>query len=984
MRLFNIEIGKRRERDVYTGRSQGNFVSRWARPPSRNTEEWLAAFSTSPRLEVVDRIASDLAGLKGRLFRINEDGTEKEISVHPFLDFMARPNPLYEMTGSAVWRLHEIYLMLVGESYMLVERDSSGFPLELWNVPPHWVKMTPYLGNPTYTILSPGGLTMTVPVDDMFVMKQLNPLDPFMRGLGIAESIADEVEIDEYAAKFQKRFFYNDATPPVVFIMPDATDEQRETFMARWNKKHKGVENSHRAAAVSGNVTVHEVGKGEGKNLGFLESRVAMRDAVLEHFGMPREIMGITENSNRATADAAQYIYAKNVLTPRISMREEAINTQLLPMFGDGLVWRYDPVIPYDKAFDKEKALDAYKEGLITKNEARGLMDYPAVEGGDVFRMPDGCLFLHEGEDPVEVMRELMVSRLIPENASGIAVQGQANISGKGRDLYLTRFRVRGSHGGKGHAEKTGNQEAEGQNPGGQDLNGQNPKGQKPQAQNPKDKECHGHKFRDQKAHAPDVAAMLRSEDRAAEENAKLFKAAVMKHFRSQQAKIVAVFGTKAKDDPLSPVADYIQPDGTLDQEKWAELSEAEQRRLAGEVASGILDWKGKEARNLVELLRPLWEKSCDDGAGITAEYYGVFAIKRPDFVEKAKKYCGKRVVGIEETTRDNIADIISRGISDGMGQARLKKAIREEMGSRATEARAKLIARQETMTALATGQFDMMKAAGATTKTWHHRDQKDPRDGKDGKVDHIQWEGTTVGIDEKFPNGLRFPRDPEDSRAEEVINCRCYLTYGFDADEGLKPATQDDIMGADEGQGRTPLTVEQVRQDMTAQVEALPEEQKQALQNYTGFAATRINNAISHGKITPAIQKEINLLDAALKDGVMPEAMVLHRDTVLSFLGLGLPDKPTKEELSKIVRHTITNSIFTSTSFEDLRLPGRDTELWLNVPAGYRGCQYLEPVAFSKFENQEEILFARGLRYRVTDAKIENGKYVLFAEVLE
>lgn len=566
--------------------------------------------------------------------------------------------------------------------------------------------------------------------------------------------------------------------------------------MARWNKKHKGVENSHRAAAVSGNVTVHEVGKGEGKNLGFLESRDAMRDAVLEHFGMPREIMGITENSNRATADAAQYIYAKNVLTPRISMREEAINTQLLPMFGDGLVWRYDPVIPYDKAFDKEKALDAYKEGLITKNEARGLMDYPAVEGGDVFRMPDGCLFLHEGEDPVEVMRELMVSRLIPENASGIAVQGQANISGKGRDLYLTRFRVRGSHGGKGHAEKTGNQEPEGQNPGGQNLNGQNPKGQEP---NPKDQESHGHKFRDQKAHAPDMAAMLRSEDRAAEENAKLFEAAVMKHFRSQQAKIAAVFGTKAKDDPLSPVAGYIRPDGTLDQEKWAELSEAEQRSLAGEVASGILDWKGKEARSLAELLRPLWEKSCDDGAGITAEYYGVFAIKRPDFVEKAKKYCGKRVVGIEETTRDNIADIISRGISDGMGQARLKKAIREEMGSRATEARAKLIARQETMTALATGQFDMMKAAGATTKTWHHRDQKDPRDGKDGKVDHIQWEGTTVGIDEKFPNGLRFPRDPEDSRAEEVINCRCYLTYGFDADEGLKPAPQDDIMEADD-----------------------------------------------------------------------------------------------------------------------------------------------------------------------------------------
>lgn len=302
-------------------------------------------FSKSPRLAVVDRIASDLANVNGRLFRVNPDGTETEITEHPFLDFMSQPNPLYEMTSSAIWRLHEIYLMLTGEGFFLIERDDQDRPVELWNVPPHWVKMTPYLGSPTYQIISPGGISMEVPVDDMFLMKQLNPLDPFMRGLGIAESIADEVEIDEYAAKFQKRFFYNDATPPVVFAMPTATDEQRKAFMARWNKRHKGVENSHKAAALSGEITIHELGKGEGKNLGFIESRAAMRDAVLEHFGVPREIMGITENSNRATADSAQYIYAKNVLMPKLRNREEAINKQLLPLFGDNLVWRFDPVI---------------------------------------------------------------------------------------------------------------------------------------------------------------------------------------------------------------------------------------------------------------------------------------------------------------------------------------------------------------------------------------------------------------------------------------------------------------------------------------------------------------------------------------------------------------------------------------------------------------------------------------------------------------
>lgn len=703
MKIFNIEIGRRKVRDEYMGDAHSSFVSRWARPPSMNTAEWLEMFSKSPRLAVVDRIASDLANIGGKLLYVNEDGTETEITNHRFLDFMEQPNPLYEMTSSAIWRLHEIYLMLVGESFFLIERDEHDRPIELWNVPPHWVKMTPYLGSPSYTITSPGGLTMTVPVDDMFVMKQLNPLDPFLRGLGIAESIADEVEIDEYAAKFQKRFFYNDATPPVVFLMPDATDEQRNAFMARWNQKHKGVENSHRAAAFSGNVDVKELGSSNGKELGFVESRIAMRDAVLEHFGVPREIMGITENSNRATADAAQYIYAKNVLTPRIKMREEAINKQLLPLFGDNLVWRFDPVIPYDKDFDKAKALDAYNAGLITKNEARELLDLPDTEGGDVFKVSINDLFLSETDDPAEVSQSMLQDDLV------IPVSGEY--------------------------------------------------GEKARRVNP--------------------TALLRREAQATVENVRLFEAAAAKHFANQQAAIASALGlTEKSDGPelFSPLEGYLSADGTFDPELWALLPEIEQQRLAEGIAAGLLDWNA-EAERLSKLFMPLWKKTYEDGVAVSEETYSLTGIERPEFVSSAKINGGKRIVGIERSTRDKIAAIIAKGVSEGSSQTALKKAIQTEMKD-ASKARVKLIARQETMTALATGQFDMMKSAGATTKTWHHRPQKNPRDGSHGP-NHVALEGETVAIDAKFSNGLRFPRDPNDPRPEELINCRCYLTYG-------------------------------------------------------------------------------------------------------------------------------------------------------------------------------------------------------------
>lgn len=703
MKIFNIEIGRRKVRDEYMGSARDSFVSRWARPPSLNTAEWLDMFSKSPRLAVVDRIASDISNISGRLLKVNEDGSETEITSHRFLNFMEQPNPLYEMTSSAIWRLHEIYLLLVGESFFLIERDDHDRPVELWNVPPHWVKMTPYLGNPTYTIISPSGLTMTVPVDDMFVMKQLNPLDPFLRGLGLAESIADEVEIDEYAAKFQKRFFYNDATPPVVFLMPDATDEQRNAFMARWNQKHKGVENSHRAAALSGKVDVKELGGSDGKNLGFIESRTAMRDAVLEHFGVPREIMGITENSNRATADSAQYIYAKNVLMPRIRMREEAINKQLLPLFGDNLVWRFDPVIPYDKDFDKAKALDGWNAGLLTKNEARKLMDLPDIEGGSVYKVSINDLFLNETDNPAEVSQSMM----------------QSDMAFSYDDTY------------------------------------------------------------GEKARSINLAADLRRENQAIRENSLLFESAISKHFASQQTALAIALGLTAKADKpdvFSPLSDYLLPDGTFDPELWALLPEVEQIRLSEAIADGLLDWNA-EAEKLAKLFNPLWKRTYNSGTGLSEENYGLCGIDRPEFVSSAKINGGKRIVGIENTTKSKIADIIARGVSEGKSQASLKESIQTEMKD-ASKARIKIIARQETMATLATGQFDMMKSAGATTKTWRHRPQKNPRDGSHGP-NHVALEGETVAIDAKFSNGLRFPRDPNDPRPEELINCRCYLTYG-------------------------------------------------------------------------------------------------------------------------------------------------------------------------------------------------------------
>ena len=85
----------------------GIMVPRWTTPPERNTQEWIEAFRTNPRLAVIERIAGDLAYAKGKLYRVDEAREEHELTDHPFLEFWKHPNPLHEMSNAALWRRAE-------------------------------------------------------------------------------------------------------------------------------------------------------------------------------------------------------------------------------------------------------------------------------------------------------------------------------------------------------------------------------------------------------------------------------------------------------------------------------------------------------------------------------------------------------------------------------------------------------------------------------------------------------------------------------------------------------------------------------------------------------------------------------------------------------------------------------------------------------------------------------------------------------------
>lgn len=729
---------------VYTGDSA--MLPRYTTPPERNTQEWIDTYRTNPRLAVVSRIASDLSFATGKLYRIDESGEETEVTAHPFLDFWANPNPLHEMSNAALWNLFEIYLKLKGEGYFVIEKDALEMPVELWPVPTHWVQMTPYLDHPFYTIRLTSGTIMSVSVDDMFVMKDLNPLDPFKRGLGQAEPLADEVETDEYAAKFQKRFFFNDATPNLIIGMPKSNEEQRKRFRAEWIERFRGVFQSHGVATVNGEVTINKVGDSM-KDMDMVNGRTFIRNAVLEHFGVPREIMGITESSNRATSEAAQFIYAQNVLMPNLNRREEAINHQLIPYFGSDLVWHFDDIVPRNQEFDKAVGLDGWNAGLLTKDEAREKLGMPPAKvGGDVYKTQFSDIYMREDDDPAE-LSTASANLQFAEGAPPLETGGEQDIEITDNGIPLD--------------EESGS-EAAGEADSGIEI-----------VTSKSRATWYAHEKKDIQIQAAQRALM-----QAEREQSQRFEIATMKYLREQSKRISDALGGTTKDersvwDILMASVPGYDPTAENAQEvsaaAWASLSEADRALLVNSFTLSLIDWPHEESV-LLSIFDPLWRESYDKGAGVSAKLYNIPNIQRPELISTAKLRGGARIKGITQTTQQAIADIVAAGLEHGDAQQTIAKQIEQEMQT--SSARARTIATQECNTSLLTGHYDMMKKAGAAWKTWHVANMSAARPS------HKALNGVRVPIDAKFPNGLMRPCDPDCSDASEVVNCHCFLTF--------------------------------------------------------------------------------------------------------------------------------------------------------------------------------------------------------------
>lgn len=319
---------------------------------------------------------------------------DKEIFEHPILDLIKRVNPT--TTKHDLFNATQTYKDLEGNAFWFLARDENAKReiKEIYLLQPDRVSIVPNKENPIivdgYVYRGKDGGKVPLKQDEVIHFKNFNPksIYPYpSRGMGVIEAAYSSICTDNQMREFNTAFFRNSARPDGMLI-PDGDSsmapEEYERIKEEWNEEHQGSGNAHKIAIMQGGLKWQEIGRGQG-DMQYIEQRNFNRDEILAMFRVPKTILGMSQDVNRANADAAIYVFSLKVVKPLMQSIVDTLNEFLIPLFNDKSL-RFDFISPVQE--DKAEQRADFTAGIgkwYSRNDVREILGLVPTENGDEF-----------------------------------------------------------------------------------------------------------------------------------------------------------------------------------------------------------------------------------------------------------------------------------------------------------------------------------------------------------------------------------------------------------------------------------------------------------------------------------------------------------------------------------------------------------------------------------------------------------------------
>ena len=342
----------------------------------------------------INEIANGAAAVKFKVF----DG-DTQIENHPLEVLLNRPNP--QMAGSEYFQALCSFLLLDGNAYAL-RSDVNGRPVELHTLRPDRITITPSKTQipANYQYKVGGQVVAKYDVDqetgasEVKHIKLWNPLDDYY---GLSPISAAAVDIDQHnlAARHNVNLLNNGARPSGAIVFKPKDDAglpvqlsefQRQQLHTDLNARFAGPDNSGRAMLLEGDFDWKEMGL-TPKDMDFLELKnMSARDIAL-CFGVPSQLVGVPDAQTYANVQEARLALYEDTIVPLMMRMQSDLNEWLSPSFGDSITLKYDldsiPAMAERRRRIYDNVINAVREGIISRNEARQRLGLDDITGGD-------------------------------------------------------------------------------------------------------------------------------------------------------------------------------------------------------------------------------------------------------------------------------------------------------------------------------------------------------------------------------------------------------------------------------------------------------------------------------------------------------------------------------------------------------------------------------------------------------------------------
>lgn len=340
----------------------------------------------------INAIASEVATISWRLFKIQSDDDREEMFEHELLDLLDGVNEM--QTGVEFRYTMLAHLELTGNAYLLLMDKNKkpvtkgAKPAQMFTLDPSRVKVKmdkstfPFVI--TQYIFTIEGHEYKYDPHQVLHIRYPDPSDPYI-GIGPVQSIAPWIDNDNYATEYNRRFFLNGARIDGVIQSDMTAEDTIRQLQESWNINQGGVENAHKTPVLP-KGTKYVPMQASPKDMDFAGMQANSRDRILAGLRVSKTILGTAESdTNRATAETADYVFAKRTIRPKMEIIVATFNEFLVPLFGEDIYLSFEDPVPQDAEFrTREMQAVVGSQPVMSANEAREeYMGLGPVDGGD-------------------------------------------------------------------------------------------------------------------------------------------------------------------------------------------------------------------------------------------------------------------------------------------------------------------------------------------------------------------------------------------------------------------------------------------------------------------------------------------------------------------------------------------------------------------------------------------------------------------------